>query len=413
MFIPREIEKDIEKWLPEREMIAIIGPRQCGKTTLLSRLKERASQLGLFDERHCVLVSFDDEIECQKFERDPVDHIQRYLVDGNKHLLLLDEVQYIKDAGRKLKVVFDRLQDRAKFVITGSSGLDLRGIGASLVGRVLFFEMHPLSFSEFLLTKDPGLQRYIAEHGFDLKNPGNWGKTVPVHLDRLNRLLEEYLTFGAFPRVVLMDDIEKKKTLLRELVTTYIEKDILKIYGPAFRNDALRILQHMAFNCGGQFNAQELSSMLKLNVKKVRETVDIMENAFILKPLRPMFKSLSTEIRKMPKIYFVDIGLRNSLAEDFTFSREKGYLLESFVLGQLARRGSKLKYWRTVSKTEVDFILDDKIPIEAKSTPRITHSLMSFITQYSPPLAVLVSYEEVGRKEHGGAVVFTVPAVLL
>ncbi|MEA3559894.1 MAG: DUF4143 domain-containing protein, partial [Candidatus Thermoplasmatota archaeon] len=171
------------------------------------------------------------------------------------------------------------------------------------------------------------------------------------------------------------------------------EKDILKIHGQQFRNNALRVVQHLAYNCGGLVNIDMISSNLGINVRKVTETIDILELSFMIRRIRPFFRNMTTELRKANKIYFMDNGIRNVLQNDFIFSREKGFLLENHVFSELIRKDGGLKYWRTTAKAEVDFIFNDSIPIEVKATPRITKSLRSFISTYRPSRGLLVNYD--------------------
>ena len=410
MYIPREIENDLNKWLDEREIIAVIGPRQSGKTTLLHHIRDRLIDEGRYDRDHIIYSSFDDELERLKFEENFDDYVESKMIDNGPHLFLLDEVQYLENAGERLKVIFDRHHKLIKFIITGSCSLDIRNISGALVGRVVFFELYPFSFSEFLLAKDSRLHHYYNQHRFDFTR--NYSIKRLVRLDELNRLMKEYMSYGGFPRVVLMDDREKKVILLRQLVTSYIEKDILKLYRHAFRNDALKILRYLAFHCGKMLNCEDISSHLRIDIKRVNEVVDIMENTFIIKLVRPHYKNLTTELRKRPKTYFIDCGIRNVLVEDFIFSPEKGFLFENFVFSQLVRCGRPLKYWRTTSKAEVDLVYDD-IPVEVKITPKITRSLRSFITAYSPPLAVIANYGTLEKQEQSDTTILSVPASLL
>ena len=410
MYVPREIEYNINKWLKEREIIAIIGPRQSGKTTLLHHIQDQLIKNCMYDPEHIIYASFDDEIERLKFEKNFKDYIEGKIIDNNPHLFLLDEVQYLENAGSRLKVIFDKYHDIIKFIITGSCSLDIRNIGGSLVGRAVFFELYPFSFQEFLLAKDPKLNKYYIQNRFDFTK--NYSIKKLVYLDELNHLLKEYISFGGFPRIALLDDFEKKKFLLGQLVTLYIEKDILKLYGQTFRNDALKILQYLAFHCGQLLNFEDISSHLKIEIRRVNEVINILENTFIIKLIRPYYKSLATELRKRPKTFFIDSGIRNVLAEDFVFSSEKGIAFESFVFSQLNRAKKHLKYWRTTSKAEVDFIYDG-IPIEVKITPKITRSLQSYITTYSPPITVIANYETIEKQERKNSVIFYIPVSLL
>lgn len=410
MYIEREIERSLMDWLPEREIISIIGPRQSGKTTLLKHLSEEVVSNGMFENDHVIYATFDDEIERQRFESNPKDYVEGRLRDTERHLFLFDEVQYLEKAGPRLKLVFDRYHESVKFIITGSSSLEIRDIASSLVGRAVFFHLHPFSFPEFLQARNDRLYVYHQKHRFNFE-PDYQIKDL-AYLDELAPLLREYITYGGFPRIVLMEDMEKKEFLLRELVTLYIEKDILKQYGQPFRNDALRILQYIAFHCGKLLDFASVSSHLDINIKRVNDVITILENTFIIKLVRPFFRSLSTELRKRPKVFFLDNGIRNVLAEDFHFTEEKGFLFENHVFTQLVRKERMLKYWRTTAKAEVDFILNG-MPVEVKVTPKITRALRSYISTYSPPLAVIVTHRTLRKEFVNDTPLYCIPASLL
>jgi len=410
MYIHREIENDIHSWLNEREIIAIIGPRQSGKTTLLHHLMDELIEEGIYAQDHIIYATFDDEMERLRFEKNANDYIEGKLFDGGHHLFLLDEVQYLENAGTRLKVIFDRYHERIKFIITGSSSLDIRNIAGALVGRVVFFHLYPFSFPEFLLARDTRLYQYQQKKQFTFAH--DYPADELAYLDELDPLLREYITYGGFPRIVLLEDKGKKEFLLRQLVTMYIEKDILKLYGQRFRNDALRILQYLAFHCGKLLDFATVSSHLDITIHRVREVITILGNTFIIKQVKPYYKSLTTELRKRPKVYFLDNGIRNVLAEDLVFSEEKGFLFENHVFTQLNRTGKTLRYWRTTAKAEVDFIYDG-IPVEVKVTPRITRALQSYLSTYAPPYAVIVNNRGLTHQEKCNTKVYSIPASLL
>lgn len=132
-----------------------------------------------------------------------------------------------------------------------------------------------------------------------------------------------------------------------------------------------------------------------------------------IKIRRPFHKNLVSEIRKNPKIYFVDTGLRNFIVDRFDFSDEEtGRILENYTLNALGEE--KINYWRTTAKAEVDFILANKlIPIEVKINPKLTRSLRSFIHEYKPQKGILVNMNSSYKTKVENTDVFVVPAGLI
>lgn len=417
--IPRVIEVQLLSWLGAPEILTIRGPRQSGKTTLLYRLRNVLTQQGIPPAR-IHFITFEDDIERKKFEQNPVAYIQYYLpagqerssqerLDQERHVFLLDEVQYIERAGKHLKLIYDSFPE-IKIIMTGSSSLDLREVASSLAGRALFFELYPFSFEEFLGVKDKRAYEYYRQQRFVLGK-----ETVPsaLFVDNLNLILQEYLTYGGYPRVVLESDPKKKKFLLRNLYLTYLEKDILKIYGLKYQQKVADLLHALSGWNASQVNYNELGSLTNLYFQEVKEVLRILEDTYIIQLVRPFHKNLITEIRKNPKLYFMDLGLRNSIANRFEFSEEEaGKLLETFVLGQF--RGKEMKYWRTTAKAEVDFIHPEQnMPVEVKRQPKISRSLRSFITAYQPATVLLITSARCAQEKVNGSTVFIIPASLL
>ncbi len=322
----------------------------------------------------------------------------------------MDEVQNLPDAGKIIKLLFDKYHERVKFILTGSSGLDIRNIGGALVGRMVLFEMHPFSFSEFLDAKHSKLKAYHDEHRIVLSKHCEIEANVVV--DELNELLEEYMIYGGYPRIVMIDNIDKKRILLEQLVTSLIEKDVLKVYGQAFRLDALRVMKFLAHNCCHLVNYDDISNQMGIELNKVKKTVDILVDIHVIVLVRPFFKNITTELRKKPKVCFIDCGFRNVLAEEMIFARERGFLLENFVFSQALRNSKKLNYWRTKSKAEVDFIVDG-IPVEVKSGGRKTRSLISYLNSYEPKTAYIVDYDVIEVEKIEKTTVMNIPACLL
>ncbi|MDG7026767.1 MAG: AAA family ATPase, partial [Nitrososphaerota archaeon] len=136
-FIERTLLGDLKTWVDRREILAVKGPRQSGKTTLLKRLAEWLRDEKGVDEAHVVYVTLEDREQLDDMSQNPKDFVSRRLVDGRRHYLLVDEAQYLPDLGQRLKLVYD-LFDNVKMVVTGSSSLELkRQTGRFLVGRML------------------------------------------------------------------------------------------------------------------------------------------------------------------------------------------------------------------------------------------------------------------------------------
>lgn len=327
IYIEREIEKEVKKWLEDREIIIIRGPRQAGKTTLLERTKEILHSKGV-DEKSIIYISFEDDIKRLKFEGDPTEFVKSYF-NGKKCYFLLDEIQYIKDVGKKLKLLFDSFKD-IKLIVTGSSSFDLTNLGKYLVGRVIFLDLYPFSFYEFLKVKGERYEKLYNEIKIDLKKPL---LKKSLFLDELNQLLKEYLTYGSYPRIILEENKEKKIELLKNLFSNYIEKDIVSLYGNKYRDGIVKLLKILS-SCDSIIKYESLSSDSGLKNTEIKEILPILQDSFAIFIVKPFFKNLINELRKNPKIYFMDYGIRNYLSENFD-NIKFDYLYENFIHNEL------------------------------------------------------------------------------
>jgi len=411
VYIKREIENEVFKWIDSKEIIAIRGTRQCGKTTFLKKISEALIHRKTSKE-NIHLISFEDDFEKEKFEKNPKEYISYYVKENSvKHYFLLDEVQYIKNAGKLLKLLYDEFKN-IKIIITGSSTLDLNEIGSYLVGRVLLFEMYPFLFSEFLESKDANLFNYYTKRKIKLTDKRIVLGGEPIYLDKLNKLLREYVLFGGYPAIVLEKDIEKKKFLLKNLFLTYIEKDVVKIYGSKYKQRISDLIKYLSSINSGIINYNEIACITGLYNKEVKEILHILEETYIIRLIKPFHKNLSTELKKNPRVYFIDTGLRNFMANRFDISNDEyGQLLENYIL--LNIKQEKVNYWRTTAKAEVDFIINEKIPIESKMNVKLTRSFRSFIESYNPDRAFLVNLNKLSKDKIKGTDVFIVPYCLI
>lgn len=406
-YVEREAEKKIFKFLEDPEILAIRGPRQSGKTTLLKKIGRFLEQKH--GPENVVFQTFEDELEKTKFEKNPRQYLEFYLRTAKRVFFLFDEIQYVKNAGKILKLLFDT-HPEAKFIVSGSSTLDISGLGAFLVGRLLLFELFPFSFAEFLKSKDQRLFLEYQARQFSFTHPQ---KTVSVQQNLLNLKLREHLTYGGYPRVVLEKDFEKKKILLKNIFSTYVEKDLVKLYGSKYKEKAIVVLKYLAEASGSLINFNDLGQTASLYFHELKEILSILEETYVVGRLLPYHHNLITELKKNPKFYFWDLGLRHALLDQFDFSdQEWGRLLENY--GFLLFKDKKPMFWRTTAKAEVDFVLKDPLlPVEIKSVPKVTRSLLSFLETYKPKFAVLANWERTEKIIKNEIPIFFVPFSLL
>jgi len=398
---PRDILTYLTKWLNRKEAYAIKGPRQSGKTTILKILQEKLKK------ENVTFLNFEDPDILEAFETNPKEYINSYIVNHDKHYFLMDEYQYVKNSGKTLKLLYDTFEN-TKFIVTGSSSLELSDAMAKfLVGRVFFFELFQFSFHEFLTAKNPRLANVYKEKNNQIKH-FILNSTVPstkkdIFQKEFTPLLNEYLTFGGYPAVIKAEDKETKKTILKNIYDTYVSKDIiqfLKISNPTKYRCITRTLAALT---GNLMNYNELSSNCQSYYKETKQIITTLSETYIIKLIQPFYTNPITELRKNPKVYFLDSGLRNHMISNFnplTKRVDSGAIIENHVL--LSLRNSfpdkTINYWRTIAKAEVDFILrlnNELIPIEAKyctfKKPKISRSFRSFIKTYKPQKALIIT----------------------
>ncbi|MBU4331665.1 ATP-binding protein [Patescibacteria group bacterium] len=403
MYIHRQLEKEIAPFLKKKEVIAVIGPRQSGKTTFIQNLeKELESQ-----KNKVLFITFEKKSDLDLFQAsidDFKDLISKY------DYVIIDEFQYAKDGGQKLKYLYDATQ--IKFIISGSSSLELTfKTGKYMVGRMLSFKLAPFSFREFLSFENKELSGLLEGRinsnsflKFNVKN--SFGQEINR---RLNKSLEKYVIYGGYPAVVLSATNQEKEKILEGIMETYLLKDIKSLLNLASEGGLVKLSRFLAAQIGNIVKYEELSNASGLDYREVIKHLNILESTFIVKLIKPFFTNRRTELVKNPKNYFIDLGLRNYLLNDFRSLESRndlGAVMENygFNLLQKLELARDLKYWRTKSKAEVDFIIEKEqkvFPIEIKysSKPVIGKSLHSFIEKFNPPQAVILTKDYLGEKK--------------
>lgn len=414
-FIYRDVFDQIKKWLDTKDILVLLGARQTGKSTLIFRTISELLEHGTNPQN---IFYFNlDNILLQTFLKDIpelLDFIDELGVDGQKYLFI-DEVQRLENAGLFLKQLYD-LNLPLKIIVSGSSTLEIRAkIKESLTGRKKVFEIFPLSLSE-LNQFDPQIDTQWDL--FDLKTLGTKQK---YHSNTLNTIIRHLLLYGGYPKVYLQEDDETKIIELQEIYSSYLEKDVINFLNITHPEIFNRLLLLLAHQIGNIVNIQELASALQIGRNLIQKYLFSIEATYVAKLISPFYINKRQEVIKAKKVYFVDCGLRNFIADNFAelaLRADKGALVENFVFQEMQKRIGliAIKFWRTQNKAEVDFILSKAnkvIPIEVKSgqtnQAQVGKSFINFILKYQPKTGFILTENYVDTRTIHNCHVYHIP----
>lgn len=391
-YVERNLESELWNYMDSPEILAVVGPRQAGKTTLFQKIS------GELDNSN--FVSFEDRDVLRVFEEDEKEFAETHLEDYD--YLLIDEFQYAEEGGKKLKYLYDNYSDK-KILITGSSAAEMTIKGLKhLTGRVMKFNLYPFSFREFLRFKDKDLYQIFEKR--EEKIP-KWIKDeedisiTNINLEKMEKLRKEYTIYGGYPRVVLADSEDEKQKILENIVETYLIREIGDVMGIEDDREFKDLMRVLALQMGEKTNYNSIRQKVGITHNKLKDRLNILEHTFVLKQVRPFYRNKKKEITKSPKLYFYDNGFRNTLINNYNqldLRKDQGELNENFFYTQAQK---ELKYWRTKSRAEVDFIKEnqDINAYEIKTTPKTTKSIRSFQQKYSPQNMLIMNQEKINK----------------
>ncbi|MCM8800792.1 MAG: ATP-binding protein [Candidatus Omnitrophica bacterium] len=345
---PRKILQKIKKFLNTPEIIVIHGARQVGKTTLLHMLMQEIqrssppSNIVFFD-----LEDFELTELCNRGVKAVVEHLKAKGCNFNQKIwLFIDEIQYLENPSSFLKYFFDHYKDKIKLIVSGSSSFALKSkFKESLVGRTFNFELFGLDFEEFLVFKNLN---------YDLST------TDKIVTEELKKLFLEYLFYSSYPRVILEDSLEIKKSILKQIINTYIKKDIKDLAKIANIDKFNKLLRIIASQSANLINILELANTCGISRQTLENYLMILENTYIIRRISPFYCNLRSELTKMSKVYFEDLGIKHILEKGDFPNLLEGPTLETGIFSILRKNieTENIHFWRTTRKQEIDFILD-------------------------------------------------------
>lgn len=369
--IRRKIFSKINEHLKKNEATLLIGPRQSGKSTLLKQLESSCKSENI----PTVFINLENKTLLADLDSNPLNLLAYSSNPEGKTVFFLDEIQYLSDPTNFIKLLYDEHRAQAKLVVSGSSAFYLdQKFKDSLVGRKRIFRLNTCDFEETLLFQ--GKEELQIEYQKIKTLP----KYKSVKSDFLKLEFEKYLIYGGYPAVVIERDEKEKKELLKDIRDSFVKRDILE---SGIKNELLfyQLFRILAEQSGQLVNINELSNTLKTRSETILNYLRIMQTCFHVETVRPFFSNVRKELTKMPKIYFLDLGLRNCLLMNFqsiTTRMDRGELWENAVFRSLADRygSEEIRFWRTADGKEVDFVLaDTEVPmaLEVKLDEKSNH----------------------------------------
>ena len=348
--VKRHLYRDLIEHISKKQITLIVGARQVGKTTLLRQVQEFLNT----EKQPVFFLSLEDRQTLALLNENPKNLFQLIPVAtaDERTVVLIDEIQYLDNPSNFLKFHYDTADDRIKFVVTGSSHFYIdRKFEDSMAGRKRIFELPVL-----------GLEEVLHFRGLDELVPYVGSGSIPLtYKDEIMRHFYDYLVYGGYPEVVLAASLSERKEILKELRNSYAKKDAQEA-GLQYPELYLKLMKISADQIGDLFNINSLASELAADNKTLKNYLWIMQKSFHVHCVAPFHKRVASELRKMPKIFYADLGLRNSLLNNFApigEREDRGKLLENYVYLRLKQSAGEemVKYWRTQNRQEVDFVV--------------------------------------------------------
>ena len=330
IYIPQAQLTRLAHLVTPGKVVVVYGPRRVGKTTLIKRyIREH--------DPDALLVTGEDIVVREYLESQSLAKLTSFV--GRRRTLIIDEAQHIRQIGLNLKLLVDHVEG-LRIIATGSSSFDL----ASQTGE-------PLTGRKYTLLLLPLAQLELQE-------------TESAHQTRAQ--LELRLIYGSYPEVVLMDSNEDRQLYIKELIASYLFKDILELEGIRHADKLLRLLQLLAFQVGHEVSTSELGAQLGHERKNtVDRYLDLLEKAYVLYSRRGFSRNLRKEITKSRRYYFYDNGIRNGLINNFNplaMRDDAGELWESYILVERLKYNlynghlADSYFWRTYDRQEIDLV---------------------------------------------------------
>ncbi len=389
---PRALSAKIDRMLAMFPVVAIVGPRQCGKSTLVQALRPDWKYYDLERPDHYQLIT-----------SDPLGFFAR---QADK--TIIDEAQQFPELFKVLRGVIDNDRQAAgRFLLTGSSSPEIvKGLSESLAGRIATVELWPFKACEFYEKPLSPIYQILAGGKKEL------GQLAEIRAPLSQNQIYDHWLLGGYPEPRIKGEQfpDFHGLWMDEYFSDYIRRDIGSLF-PRINSHTFRLfLQSLAFHSGTLLNKSEISRALEISSVTGTQYLEILHNTFIWRNLRSYEKNPLKKVQKMPKGFFRDQGVLHHLLkitdiDTLLLHPTAGTSFESFVIEEIIRGfqcalapGLEFHFYRTKDKSEIDLIVDGffgVIPIEIKLGHKINQrmltALKNFIEDTGAELGIVVN----------------------
>jgi predicted AAA+ superfamily ATPase len=374
--INRQLHTKIIHLLDHFPAVAILGPRQIGKTTLAKQIAQKLKKPTLYLD----VEKPSDALKLQDAEA--------YLSLHQDKCVIIDEVQYMPKLYNVLRSLIDDYKKPMRFILTGSASPNLiKGISESLAGRIAYTELNPIGLQEL---------------------PRNIART-------------KHFFYGGFPTPLTLKDSERSIEWLDYFIKSYIERDLSMLYDVQINSKVVRnFWQMLANNNASLWNAETYARALGITAPTVNRYLDFLEGAYLVRKLQPWYANNNKRLVKSPKVYLRDSGLLHRLADVFNLEELYGNVLlgsswEGYAIEQIvATLPSNIKpyFYRTHSGAEIDLVLTKQnkpymaIEIKLNSLSKPKKGFYEAIKDLKPTKSLVISKDSETYTNNDG-IIFT------
>lgn len=423
LFYPFVQDRDIKR------AVVLMGPRRVGKTVMMFHAIDQLIQ-DQVDPQKIFFVGIDNPIYINLSLEDLLnlckEAIKTPTLEGC--FVFFDEIQYLKDWERHLKVLVDSFPN-TKFIVSGSAAAALKWHSTeSGAGRFTDFMLPPLTFQEFIHLKDKTHIMYEGTITYD-------NKIIPYHLakdiDELNKEFINYLNFGGYPEVVLSERIQSDmgRYVKNDIVDKVLLRDLPSLYGIKDVQELNRFFSYIAYNTGNEFSYETMSRDSGIQKDTLKKYLEYLEAAFLIKVLNKL-DSKAKQLKRVTsfKVYLTNSSLRTALFSPVSeLDSDMGNIVETAILSQwMHRENLNLHYarWKDKKEGEVDLVLlDEKFfkpswAVEIKwsnryfEKPNELNSLFYFCENNNLTTALVTSINKIGNQEINNIDLCYLPAAI-